>query len=89
VLGVAVSVTVPEKLAEHVEPPEPQFIPAGLDVTFPFVGIGLIDKTYSAAKSGVSLATKASERRPLQLLQLACAPPAVLGKLSDKVHPAT
>jgi hypothetical protein len=47
VLGVAVSVTVPEKLAEHVEhvePPEPQFIRAGLDVTLPFVGVGLIDR---------------------------------------------
>jgi hypothetical protein len=44
--GVAVSVTVlPEiKLAEHVEPSEPQFIPAGLDVTVPFVGVGLMDR---------------------------------------------
>jgi hypothetical protein len=46
VLGVAVSVTVlPEvKLAEHVEPPEPQFIPEGLDVTVPFVGVGSMDR---------------------------------------------
>jgi hypothetical protein len=32
------------KLAEHVEPPEPQFIPAGIDVIFPFVGVGLMDR---------------------------------------------
>jgi hypothetical protein len=45
VLDVAVSVTVlPEvKLAEHAEPPEPQFIPEGLDVTVPFVGAGLME----------------------------------------------
>jgi hypothetical protein len=46
VLGVAVSVTVlPEvKLAEHAEPPEPQFIPAGLDVIVPFTGLGLMER---------------------------------------------
>jgi hypothetical protein len=45
VLDVAVSVTVlPEvKLAEHAEPPEPQFIPAGVDATVPFVGVGLME----------------------------------------------
>jgi hypothetical protein len=32
------------KLAEHVEPPELQFIPGGLDVTLPFVGVGLMDR---------------------------------------------
>jgi hypothetical protein len=31
------------KVAEHAELPEPQFIPAGLDVTFPFVGVGLME----------------------------------------------
>ena len=37
---MAVSVTgVPSaKSAEHAEPPEPQLIPAGLDVMVPFVG---------------------------------------------------
>jgi hypothetical protein len=85
VLGVAVSVTVPEKLAEHVEPPEPQFIPAGIDVTVPFVGIGLIDKTYSAAKSAVSLDTKASPP-PTEVSR---APPEVRGKLEEVVYPAT
>ncbi len=38
--GVAVSVTdAPStKFAEQSEPPEPQFIPAGLEVIVPFVG---------------------------------------------------
>jgi hypothetical protein len=31
------------KLAEHAEPPEPQFIPAGVDATVPFVGVGLME----------------------------------------------
>jgi hypothetical protein len=42
---VAVSVTkVPlAKSAEHIEPPEPQLIPEGLDVIVPFVGVGLME----------------------------------------------
>ena len=60
---MAVSVTgVPEgKSAEHTEPPEPQLIPAGLDVIVPFVGVGLIDRIGPAVKLIDSLATKASE----------------------------
>jgi len=64
--GVAVSVTtVPSaKSAEHIEPPEPQFIPVGLDVTLPFVGCGLIDRIGPAVKLTLSLATKASQLPP-------------------------
>jgi hypothetical protein len=77
VLGIAVSVTVPEKFAEHAEPPEPQFIPAGFDITFPFVGIGLMVRV-GAFKSADSLVTK-----PSSPLLFACAPPEVLGKSLD------
>jgi hypothetical protein len=84
---VAIRVTViPEgKLAEHVEPEEPQFIPAGLEVTLPPVGVGLMERVKEAARSAVSRATKASTTPPL----LACAPPLVWGKLVEAVSPAT
>jgi hypothetical protein len=75
---------VPEKLAEHVEPPEPQFIPAGLDVIFPFVGFGLID--IPAFKSADNLTTKASVA--LSVL-FCCAPPEVPGKSIELVFPTT
>ncbi len=60
--GVAVSVTVLPlgKSTEHAEPPEPQFIPPGLEVTLPFVGLGLIDRIGPPVKLALSLATKAS-----------------------------
>jgi hypothetical protein len=63
---VAVSVTkVPlAKSAEHIEPPEPQFIPEGLDVIVPFVGVGLIDRIGPFVKLIDSFATKASEVPP-------------------------
>jgi hypothetical protein len=63
---VAVRVTVvPEgKLAEHVEPEEPQFIPRGLEVTLPPVGLGLMERVKEDAKSVVSRATKASKVPP-------------------------
>ena len=54
---MAVRVTeVPSvKFAEHAVPPEPQFIPAGLDVTLPFVG-GEMDNVRVGAAATAKLA---------------------------------